>query len=134
MNVGPKLALGLVAAACVATPVYAQQDPSAVVVQAHVDAYRAGNIDAFMNTFAAGAVLTYDGQRFVGKAQIRRAYSTNFQPGAPSIYIAGSEMRDGKLVLSEGYVLADGTDICCSQSHFTVKDGKITRIDTYPPS
>ncbi len=133
MNIGRKFALALAAAACAATPTSAQQNPAAVV-QAHVDAYRAGDIDAFMNTFAAGAVLTYDGQRFVGKSQIRRAYSMNFQAGAPTIYIAGSEMRDGKVVLSEGYVLADGTDICCSLSSFTVANGKITRVDTYSPS
>ncbi|MXO89765.1 nuclear transport factor 2 family protein [Pontixanthobacter aquaemixtae] len=134
MDIARKLALMFAAGVCAAAPAIAQQNASAVVVQAHVDAYRAGDIGAFMDTFADNAVLTYDGQRFVGKAQIRHAYSMNFQPGAPSIYIAASEMREGRLVLSEGYILADGTDICCSLSYFTVKNGKITRIDTYSPS
>jgi hypothetical protein len=132
MKFGQKAALAFAAAACIATPTFAQSSPAAVV-QAHVDAYRAADFSAFLNTFSDDAVLISDGQRFVGKAQLRQAYAINFQQGAPSIYIAGSEMRDGKVVLSEGYVFADGTDVCCSLSTYTVAGGKITKVEVYSP-
>lgn len=132
MNIGQKAALALAALGCAVTPALAQKAPAAVV-QAHVDAYRAADFKAFLNTFSDNAVLIYDGQRFVGKAQLRRAYAMNFQQGSPSVYIAGSEIRGGKVVLSEGYVLADGTDICCSLSTFTVEGGKITKVEVISP-
>jgi hypothetical protein len=132
MNFKRKAMLGLAAIACAATPVFAQQGPTDVV-QAHVDAYRAADIEAFLDTFASDAVLIFDGQRFTGRAQLRKAYAINFQAGAPSIYIAGSEVNGSEVVLWEGYTLADGTDVCCSVSTYTVQNGKIKKIEVIPP-
>ena len=132
MNFRQKTALVFGAVACVAAPTFAQSNP-ATVVQAQVDAYRAGDLEAFVNTFSSDAVLIAEGARFVGKAQIRRVYSPNFASGAPSIYVAGSEMRDGRVVLSTGLNFADGTDVCCFISTYTVVGGKITKLEVYSP-
>ncbi|WP_169053582.1 nuclear transport factor 2 family protein [Alteraurantiacibacter aquimixticola] len=129
-----RLALTLAACALAATPVHAQQQsPAEAVVQAHIDAYRAGDFEAFLATFARDAVLSYDGMMFYGRTEIREAYHLNFQPGAPSFYLVSSGTKGNLVWLRAGYTLADGTDICCSDTAYAVQDGHIVRADVAGP-
>ncbi|GMN02750.1 nuclear transport factor 2 family protein [Erythrobacter sp. MTPC3] len=100
-------------------------------VQAHVDAYRSGNLDRFVATFAPDAVVTANGMTAVGRAQIKQMYALNFGPGAPGIRIDDSGMSGGNVYLSVAYTFADGTEVCCSYSEYQVKGGKIASLTAY---
>ena len=49
----------------------AAQENAVTVVQNHIDAYRARNLDAFVRSFASDAVVVVDGVAVQGHAQIR---------------------------------------------------------------
>lgn len=127
---------GLVAACGMASAVAAAQDNSVrpdAVVQSHITAYVEADFEAFMGTFSPNAVVVFDGQRYSGQSQIRQIYYANFLEGAPQIYIADSKISGNEVILQEGYVFPDGTDICCSRSTYTVKGGKISKIVIVSP-
>lgn len=127
---------GLAAACGAFSAVAAAQDSAAgpaAVVQSHVTAYVEADFETFMSTFAANAVVVFDGQQYRGQSQIRQIYYANFLEGAPEIYIAESQISGNQVILQEGYVFPDGTDICCSRSTYTVKGGKIAKIVVVSP-
>lgn len=64
-----------------------------------------------------------------GHAQIRSFYAANFAPGAPNLRITASYMEGGRLFLETSFVMADGSELCCSQAFYTVENGLITRLD-----
>lgn len=96
------------------------------VVQAHIDAYRSGNIDRFVATFAKDAVVRADGFVAVGHDQIKALYALNFEPGAPSIRVHDSGVAGDIVQVSVGYVFADGQEVCCSLSEYEVTNGKVS--------
>ena len=95
-------------------------------LQNHVDAYRSGDIDAFVATFSKDAVVRANGYVAVGREQIRALYALNFTPGAPTIRIHESGFSGENLYLRVGYVLEDGQEMCCSYSEFEITDGKVS--------
>lgn len=97
-------------------------------VQAHIDAYRSGNLDQFVATFAPDAVVTANGMTAVGRAEIKQMYALNFGPGAPGIRIDDSGMRGSNVYLSVAYTLTDGSEVCCSYSEYQVVGGKIAYL------
>lgn len=100
------------------------------VVQAHIDAYRSGDLDQFVATFAKDAVVRADGFVAIGHEQIKALYALNFEPGAPGIRIHESVI-DGEVVrVSIGYVFADGQEMCCSASEYEVTNGKVSFLRT----
>lgn len=124
------LAAALVIGNVAAMPAAADDTASyASTVQRHVDTYRAGDLDGFMATFSDDAVVVANGMSAHGKAQIRAFYAANFAPGAPAIRIVSSSMLGQKLFLEIAYILPDGSEMCCSQSLYTVENGLITRIN-----
>ena len=48
------------------------------VIQAHMDAYRSGNIDRFVATFSKDAVVCANGYVAIGRDQIKVLYALNF--------------------------------------------------------
>lgn len=106
----------------------AQQQAQAAVVQRHIDAYRARDMEAFLRTFASDAVLVYGGMEFRGRAEIRQAYSLNFAPGAPGFEILASGANDGIVWMETAYRFPSGDEICCGYSEYTVEGGKITLL------
>ena len=123
--------LALIAAAALSAtplvPAFAQQ-AEAEVVQRHIDAYRARDMSAFLNTFSADAVLVYGGMEFRGRAEIRQAYSLNFVPDAPRIEVRSSGAENGMIWMETAYRFANGEEICCGYSEYTVQAGKITML------
>ena len=106
----------------------AAQENAVTVVQNHIDAYRARNLDAFVRSFASDAVVVVDGVAVQGHAQIRELYSLNFVPGAPKIKMISSGYADGVVWFESGYVFQDGSELCCGYSEYTVENGKITML------
>lgn len=99
-------------------------------VQANVDAYRTGNIDRFVATFTKDAVVRADGFEAVGHDQIKALYALNFEPGAPKVRIHGSGIDGEAVVVSIGYVLEDGQEICCSNSYYEITNGKVSFLQS----
>jgi len=99
-------------------------------VQAHIDAYRTGNIDRFVATFTKDAVVRTDGFEAVGHDQIKALYALNFEPGAPAIRVYGSGVDGEAIVVSIGYVLEDGQEICCSNSYYEITNGKVSFLQS----
>ena len=127
-----RLVLVFLFSALVAAPVSAEENP-VPVVQANLDAYRAKDLDAFVRTFAPDAVVEFMGVQVRGQKQIRAVYRANFAPDAPGVQLVDSG-REGDMVwMSYGFVYADGSEACCAQSEFTVRDGKIAYLVAYGP-
>ncbi|MEM7689751.1 MAG: nuclear transport factor 2 family protein [Pseudomonadota bacterium] len=97
-------------------------------VQAHVNAYRTWDLDAFMATFAEDATLMLDGNTATGHAEIRRLYAPNFEDIPHSVKILESGVRKGLVNLTISYVFEDGYERCCSYSEYFVEDGKIAYL------
>ena len=98
------------------------------VVQRHVDAYRSGNLDRFMATFAPNAEVYGPGIAAVGRDQIRASYRPNFAPSAPKIRIHSSEVAGELVFLTIGYVSATGEELFCSYSEYGVAGDKISYV------
>lgn len=99
-------------------------------VQAHVDAYRSGDLNRFVSTFTKDAVVRADGYVAIGHDQIKALYSLNFEPGAPSIRVHESGV-DGDLVyLKVGYVFESGEEMCCSYSEYQISDGRVSFLQS----
>lgn len=122
------------AAALMGAPAAAQDsDPVAeasAVVQNHVDAYRSGNIDRFVATFAKDATVVANGISMTGHKDIKAFYALNFGKDAPEIQIVESGVVDGRIYMAVAYIFADGNELCCSYSEYTVEDGKITYLES----
>lgn len=96
------------------------------VVQAHVNAYRSGDLDRFVATFAKDAEVHANGIIAIGHKEIRAFYRLNFQSGSPSLKLYDNGI-DGEIVwISAGYVFPNGDEMCCSLSEYQVRDGKIS--------
>lgn len=98
----------------------------AAVVQRHVDAYRARDLDRFIATFAPDAEVHANGLIAVGHDQIRAFYKLNFAPNAPRIVIKNSGMSGPYVYLAVAFITGDGEELCCSHSEYEVTDGRIT--------
>ena len=98
------------------------------VVQRHVDAYRSGNLDRFVATFAPDAEVYANGIVANGRAEIRALYAANFAAGAPSIRIHDSGISGDMVFLSVGYVFANGEEVCCSFSEYEVVGEEISYL------
>lgn len=98
------------------------------VVQRHIDAYRARDLDGFIATFAKDAEVYANGMVAVGHKQIKALYALNFAPGAPDILVKNSGMSGPFVFVSISFVLSDGQEVCCSYSEYEVIDGKITYL------
>lgn len=85
-------------------------------------------MDAFLRTFASDAVLVYGGMEFQGHAEIRHAYSMNFGPNAPKIKVLASGSTDDVIWMETAYQFANGEELCCGYSEYTVKNGKIALL------
>ena len=118
------------AASLFAAPVaFAQASPQ-TIVQRHVDAYRAGDLERFVATFAHDATVNVNGVEVTGHSRIHAMYRENFKEGAPTIRIEDSGMSDEIIYLTVAYVFEDGSEECCSYSEYTVVDGKIVFLRT----
>lgn len=137
-----KIVVCCVGLACLGGPVLAENTPlpatemssndieaanaRIAAVQAHLDAYRSGNLDRFVATFAEDAEVHSHGIVAVGHAQIKAFYRLNFQPGSPELRVLDNGV-DGEVVwLSAGYVYSNGEEMCCSFSEYQVRSGKIS--------
>ncbi len=120
-------ASAVIASPLTGTAAMAQGD-DASVVQAHVNAYRSGNLDAFVATFSKDARVEANGMVAVGHSQIRALYALNFKPNAPKIKVMDSGMSGPNVYITVSYVFTDGSERCCSYSEYTVKNGKITDL------
>ncbi len=97
-------------------------------VQNHVNAYRSRNMDRFIATFTPDAEVHANGLVAVGHDEIRAFYRLNFAPGAPTIRIDDSGVSGQYVFLSVGYVMLDGTEMCCSYSEYEITNGKVSYI------
>ncbi|MEL7199243.1 MAG: nuclear transport factor 2 family protein [Pseudomonadota bacterium] len=97
-------------------------------VQRHVDAYRSRDLDRFVATFAPDAEVYANGMVAKGHKQIRALYKLNFAPGSPRIVVKDSGISGPYVFVSIGYVLEDGSELCCSSSEYEVIDGKVTYL------
>ncbi len=97
-------------------------------VEAHIEAYRSGDIDRFIATFTPDAEVYSNGIVAKGRDEIRALYRLNFQPGAPKVEIQDCDASGQFVFVSVAYVFSDGREICCSVSEFEVRDGKISYI------
>ena len=113
--------------AFVAGPLAAQSPAS--VVRQNVEAHLANDFDAFMATFSADACVVVDGMEACGPRAIRRAYSMNFGPNAPMVEVIDWQGSDDGGTMTASYTFANGETICCSVSRYTVRGGKIVRIE-----
>jgi len=96
------------------------------VVQAHIDAYRSGNLDRFVATFAKDAEVHANGIVAVGHKQIRAFYALNFQQGSPTLQLYDNGVDGDVIWIQAGYVFPNGDEMCCSISEYEVRDGKIS--------
>ncbi|UAB79538.1 nuclear transport factor 2 family protein [Erythrobacter sp. SCSIO 43205] len=99
-------------------------------VQAHIDAYRSGDLDRFVATFAPDAEVYANGMSAVGHAQIKALYALNFKPGAPDLRIYDNGVDGDVVWMSAGYVYANGEEMCCSLSEYKVRGGKISFLSS----
>ena len=121
------LALGSITLAFAAQPVSAvAEEAESAVVQRHVDAYRARDIDAFVRTFAPDAIVVANGLVAEGRSEIREFYKLNFAPEAPKIRVVSSGRIGETIYIEAAYVFPTGQEMCCSYSEYTVKDGMIS--------
>ena len=113
-------------------PVQAGENAEAKIaaIQAHVDAYRSGDLDRFVSTFTHDAIVRADGFVAIGRDQIRALYELNFVPGAPSIKVHDSGLSGENVYLTIGYVFEGGQEMCCSYSEYEVRDGKVSFLET----
>ncbi|MEL6529498.1 MAG: nuclear transport factor 2 family protein [Pseudomonadota bacterium] len=121
------IAIAAIASVLAAPTALAQASPQ-TVVQRNVDAYRAGDLDRFVATFAHDATVDFNGVQVTGQAQIHNIYRSNFAEGAPEIRIEESSMDGNRIFLKVAYVFADGSEACCSFSEYTIVQGKIVYL------
>lgn len=122
------LGAAVLVASSLTAPVAVAKADDAAVVQAHVNAYRTGNLDAFVATFAKDARVEANGMVAVGHAQIRAFYALNFKKGAPKLTVVDSGMSGPNVYITISYTFTDGREVCCSYSEYTIEDGKITQL------
>ena len=103
-----------------------QANARIAAVQAHLDAYRSGDLDRFVATFAPDAVVHSTGMVAVGHKQIRAFYALNFEAGAPRVQILDNGVDGDVIWMSAGYVFPNGDEMCCSLSEYQVRNGKIS--------
>lgn len=123
------IAIAAIASIFAAPVAFAQASPQ-TVVQRHVDAYRSGDLDRFVATFAHNATVNVNGVEVTGHSRIHAMYREKVKEGAPSIRIAESGIDNGVVYLTVSYVFEDGREECCSYSEYTVVDGKIVYLQT----
>ena len=98
-------------------------------LQRHLDAYRSGDLDRFVATFAPDAVVRADGFVAIGHDQIKALYSLNFVPGAPTIRVHDRGLNGERIYISVGYVFEDGQEMCCSYSEYEITNGRISFLE-----
>ena len=98
------------------------------VIRHHIDAYRARDLDRFVASFAPDAEVYANGIRAKGHNEIRALYRLNFAPNTPKIRIQGQSTTPDFIILTVGYILPTGEEICCSISEYEVIGGKITYL------
>ncbi|MEE4199516.1 nuclear transport factor 2 family protein [Erythrobacter sp.] len=108
----------------------ASEQERIAVVQQHIEAYRSGDIDRFVATFAPDAIVRADGFVAMGRDQIKRLYELNFEPGAPQLKVHRKGVDGDLVTVSHGYVLADGQELCCTVSEYRIVDGKVSLVET----
>lgn len=109
------------------TPASVEQANARIAaVQAHIDAYRSGDLDRFVATFAKDAEVHAMGMTAIGHRQIKEIYRMNFQPGSPSVQIYDNGIDGDMIWVSAGYVFPNGEEMCCSLSEYRVEGGKIS--------
>ena len=106
----------------------AQNEAKVAAVQAHVDAYRSGDLDRFVATFTPDAEVHANGMVARGHDEIRAFYRLNFGPQAPEIKIIDSGFAGEFVLLTAGYTFSNGSELCCSYSEYEVRDGKISYL------
>ncbi|MEE4208342.1 MAG: nuclear transport factor 2 family protein [Parvularcula sp.] len=99
-------------------------------IERHIDAYRSGDLDAFVDTFTPDAIVRADGFVAIGREQIKRLYELNFAPGAPALKVHGKGIEGDVVTVSHGYILADGQELCCAVSEYKIVDGRVSFIET----
>jgi hypothetical protein len=100
------------------------------VIERHIDAYRSGDLEAFVATFTPDAVVRADGFVAIGHEQIKALYELNFEPGAPQLRVHDSGVEGDKVTVSVGYLFADGQEMCCSVSEYEVRGGRVSAMRT----
>lgn len=123
------IAIAAIASLFAAPVAFAQASPQ-TVVQRNVDAYRAGDLERFVSTFAHDATVVANGLEVTGQSRIHALYRKNFEEDGHKIRIVESSMENGRIYLTVAYVFADGSEACCSYSEYTVVDGKIVYLHT----
>ncbi|MDJ0642648.1 MAG: nuclear transport factor 2 family protein [Erythrobacter sp.] len=118
------IVLAAIASLFAAPVAFAQASPQ-TVVQRHVDAYRAGDLERFVATFAPDATVIVNGEEIKGHSRIHAFYRSSFEAGPNTIRITESSMEQDRIFLTIAYDFGDGTERCCSYHEFLVVDGKI---------
>ncbi len=118
------IAIAAIASLFAAPVAFAQASPQ-TVVQRNVDAYRAGDLERFVSTFAHDATVVVNGEEIQGHSRIHAFYRSSFADGPNTIRITESEMREGRILLTIAYDFGDGVERCCSYHEYVVVDGKI---------
>ncbi len=111
--------------ASAAPPRNAYENGLVAAVQVHVDAYRAWDLDAFVDTFAEDATVMLDGKAATGRAAIRDLYAAQFAGEPHTITVLESGVRRGLVHLTLSYAFEDGRERCCAYAEYYAKEGKI---------
>ena len=106
------------------------QDTAArlAVVERHVEAYRSGNLDRFMATFAPNAEVYAHDMVAVGRDQIRSFYRANFTPSAPRTRQLSSEAAGEFVFVTVGFYSPAGQQLFCSFTEYGVTGDKISYV------
>lgn len=98
------------------------------VVERHIEAYRAGNLNRFVATFAPNAEVYAHDMVVVGQDQIRTAYRPNFAPGAPKMRVLSREVAGEFVFLTVGFYAPSGAQMFCSYSEYGVTGDKVSYL------
>jgi hypothetical protein len=113
-----------------APPRNAYEQDLVLAVQGHVDAYRAWDLEAFVDTFAEDATVMIEGKGATGHEAIRRLYADHFAGAPHTITVLESGVRRGLVYLTLSYTFEDGRERCCAYAEYYAKDGKIVYLSS----
>jgi len=112
-------------------PARSEESSPLQVVQAQVDAYNRGDIDAFLNTYAPEVKLYNfpDELRSSGLARMREIYSKLFEK-APQLHASiTNRITQGNYVIDQEVITGSpGAKELTAVAIYEVKDGKIINV------
>ncbi|MEL6707475.1 MAG: nuclear transport factor 2 family protein [Pseudomonadota bacterium] len=105
------------------------EEAAVQAVQAHIDMYRAWDLDAFVSTFTEDAIVMVDGKAVEGKSDIRAYYASAFADDPHKVQVIESGLKRGLVYITMSYTFKDGYERCCTYANYFVKDGKIAFLE-----